>query len=503
MAAGESSKSFRHDNSPGSEDAENIVNFDNSRMIINKMATLYAEKIMSDIVLVVGNNMEYPAHKLILCASSDVFQIMLHDSKWSESNEKRVTLGETPSCAAVFEDFLKYLYTGKIHLNYCTVVPIVSLADKYNVKDLLKLGLDYMERNVSLACKKNQVVSWFQLTLASGHTHVANLCANFIKSNFEMVSKTIDFPSMEPELLTTLIRSNDLVIYDEFKLFDCISRWLTSRKAIMENSGEENIDLHFDRYVNVLMSHVRFPMMSHHQLVELLLHPVSKSHTNMIVEKIREGLRFHKGEEEIGPTIDNRIYTPRLYTTEKFCASLSVDHFYELPSYHCRSLLFSSQRYNAEYQGDGQLDWSVDLYPKGVWFQRCLTVYRPSGKEVPEKIVKTVRVSVKTKLSCNETCHEQCHLNYLAQSCLNEIRVKIGILIVGNQDNFEHVRCVRSRNFIFSHESEIVNFDEIVDFEELLTLKPKSQYLSGENRESFKIIVSITPMSKYSSLSVT
>ena len=49
MAAGESSKSFRHDNSPGSEDAENIVNFDNSRMIINKMATLYAEKIMSDI----------------------------------------------------------------------------------------------------------------------------------------------------------------------------------------------------------------------------------------------------------------------------------------------------------------------------------------------------------------------------------------------------------------------------------------------------------------------
>ena len=92
------------------------------------------------------------------------------------------------------------------------------------------------------------------------------------------------------------------------------------------------------------MSHVRFPMMSHHQLVELLLHPVSKSHTNMIVEKIREGLRFHKGKEEIGPNTDNRIYTPRLYTTEKFCASLSVDHFYELPSYHCRSLLFSSQR---------------------------------------------------------------------------------------------------------------------------------------------------------------
>ena len=39
-------------------------------------------------------------------------------------------LGETPSCSAVFEDFLKYLYTGKIHLDFATVVPIVSLADK-------------------------------------------------------------------------------------------------------------------------------------------------------------------------------------------------------------------------------------------------------------------------------------------------------------------------------------------------------------------------------------
>ena len=57
------------------------------------MATLYAEKVMSDIILVVGNA-EYPSHKLILCASSDVFQIMLHDSNWSESSQKRIILGE-------------------------------------------------------------------------------------------------------------------------------------------------------------------------------------------------------------------------------------------------------------------------------------------------------------------------------------------------------------------------------------------------------------------------
>lgn len=46
---------------------------DNSATVLLKIATLYAERLMSDICLVVGGT-EYPAHRLILCASSEVFQ---------------------------------------------------------------------------------------------------------------------------------------------------------------------------------------------------------------------------------------------------------------------------------------------------------------------------------------------------------------------------------------------------------------------------------------------
>ncbi len=76
---------------------------------------------------------------------------------WSESRESRVQLYETPSGEAVFEDFLRYMYTGKILLDFATVIPLVSLADKYDVRDLLRIGLDFMERNVSTACLKNRV----------------------------------------------------------------------------------------------------------------------------------------------------------------------------------------------------------------------------------------------------------------------------------------------------------------------------------------------------------
>ena len=75
--------------------------------------------------------------------------------------------------------FLKYLYTGKIQVDYANVIPILQLADKYNVKDLLRwpsfivfiknltntifhrVGLDFMSRNVALAARKNQAILHF------------------------------------------------------------------------------------------------------------------------------------------------------------------------------------------------------------------------------------------------------------------------------------------------------------------------------------------------------
>ncbi len=52
---------------------------DNSGTVIAKIANLYAERLMSDVVLVVGQA-EFPSHRLILCASSDVFQVVIHSN---------------------------------------------------------------------------------------------------------------------------------------------------------------------------------------------------------------------------------------------------------------------------------------------------------------------------------------------------------------------------------------------------------------------------------------
>lgn len=48
---------------------------DNSKYLVTKIATLYAERLMNDICLEV-DGVEYPAHRIILCTSSEVFQVL-------------------------------------------------------------------------------------------------------------------------------------------------------------------------------------------------------------------------------------------------------------------------------------------------------------------------------------------------------------------------------------------------------------------------------------------
>ena len=98
--------------------------------------------------------------------------------------------------------------------------------------------------------------------------------------------------------------------------------------------------------------------------------------------------------------------------------------------------------------------------------------------QVPERVLKTVRVSVSTRSEENQ-------------------RVRIGLLLIGSQDNFEHVRSVATRNYFFSEDDQIVNFDDILDYDELNDLKEKSPFLSGD---SLKLLIVIAPLSKFSSL---
>lgn len=143
--------------------------------------------------------------------------------KWTgvECGKNRIVLQETTECANVFQSFLDYFYTGKIAITDSKIIPLLSLADKYNVKSLEDICIKYMKTHVAHAASQNQLISWLQYTAATGrHDDVTTMCHNFIKWNFDMVADSTDFDNLEPEMVIYILQQHDLIVHDELRLYE-------------------------------------------------------------------------------------------------------------------------------------------------------------------------------------------------------------------------------------------------------------------------------------------
>ncbi|XP_072929410.1 BTB/POZ domain-containing protein 17 [Epargyreus clarus] len=504
------------------EGADESLEVDNSKSVLLKIATLYAEQLMSDLTLEVAG-VGYPAHRLILCASSEVFQIMLMNREWSEWRESRIVLQETPIAASVFPHFLKYFYTGQIKISHQTVLPVLSLADKYNVKDLVTLCLEYMSEHIAQAAKRGYLISWMQYTMACGHDDVAKACQNFVKWNVEWVWSDGELAELEGDSLLLLLQQSDLVLHNEMSLYHFVVRWLDKQRERLNTSdlSEAEKKSHLDSLVVAVFSHVRFPMMCPNQLAKLLLCPLTQEHKEFFMDRMAIAMSYQSGQyeriSEVQQTEAGRLlFTPRLYTEDTWGGVLAVDNFHSLPCYHTRTFIFSTRPSMADVAQDKLIEWTVDLYPKGVWFRKSMMIVWAGTYDVPEAVLRTVRLSI----TC-QTC-PQYSVNWLGEpdTLGPEVRVKIGILVWGVQKGVEHVVSVVERVHRFSGQSRVLNIDGALDFDELNTPlyspaaahtkqgsrcpkctdaceAPEPKHLLGKHRDQLRIQVVIMPLTDY------
>ncbi|XP_026330324.1 BTB/POZ domain-containing protein 17 [Hyposmocoma kahamanoa] len=464
----------------GDDGNSDDLEVDNSKSVLLKIANLYAEQLMSDLTLEVGG-VGYPAHRLILCASSEVFQVMLMNREWSEWRESRIVLQETPTAASVFPHFLKYFYTGQIRISHQTVLPVLSLADKYNVRDLVTLCLSYMTQHIAQAAKLGQLIAWMQYTMACGHYEVAKACQNFVKWNLEWVwaeggsgeGVDAELAELEGETLVQLLQQSDVVLHNEMTLYHFVVRWLNKQRERLDTSdlNEAEKKTHWESLVAAVFSHVRFPMMCPNQLAKLLLCPLTQEHKDFFMERMAIAMSYQSGQfervAEIQKTEAGRmLFTPRLYTEDTWGSVLAVDNFHSLPCYHTRTFIFSTRSSLADSASqDRHSEWTIDLYPKGVWFRKSLLIVWAGTYDVPEVVLRTVRISI-TCQNCPESTVNQYGE---CEQPEPDVRVKIGILVWGVQKGVEHVSSVVERVHRFSSQNRVLNIDGALDFDELNT----------------------------------
>jgi len=198
------------------EDSNPYIN--NESCISTVVSDLYTRQLLCDVTLNVGGTI-FQAHKLILCAHSDVFQAMLLDKRWTEAAQSVITLHEEQECVKVFEDFLQFMYTGKVKRDSFIILPLLELADKYNVKGLTSICLKFMTEHQLYATANGLILPWFQYCLNANHTQVSKCCKDSITHNFEMLSKRPEFYDLECASLVVLLQSSEIVIENELRLY--------------------------------------------------------------------------------------------------------------------------------------------------------------------------------------------------------------------------------------------------------------------------------------------
>ncbi|XP_072037263.1 BTB/POZ domain-containing protein 17-like [Amphiura filiformis] len=214
----------------------------------NLSRQLFVTGNYSDVTLVVAEK-RYPAHKAILAASSPYFQRMFYGSFWKEGSSSEVTLVEIPSCEEAFETFLRYFYSGSVTVTNATVIPIVTLADKYDVQSLKNTCSKYMVNMLYNKGDFEAALGW--VTFAEQmRMHVLQLkCYDMICFEFDKASYLTSWLLLSLEQILTILKRSDIVASNEFTVYQAVEKWLLGHTITVKE-------------VRSVLSHIRFKNMT-------------------------------------------------------------------------------------------------------------------------------------------------------------------------------------------------------------------------------------------------
>ncbi len=76
--------------------------------------------------------------------------------------------------------------------------------------------------HIPAAAHHSQLILWFQYTsnfAMQQHAQISICCRNYLKWNFEIVFKAEDFPHLELDLFVSILCDDDIVVFDEYRLY--------------------------------------------------------------------------------------------------------------------------------------------------------------------------------------------------------------------------------------------------------------------------------------------
>lgn len=160
-----------------------IVSLSHASHICEQM---WSTKPFSDCTIVCDGEVSH-CHRAVLSSASPVFKCMF-DSDMREGVEQRIEISDaTP---VIVQNMLEFMYTGKTHIKRQDLIPILAIADKYEIEELCiicgKLAIEHMDTDMAVA-----VVRTLRLIAGRARLSLIQQLKNKLKSNDDLLDAVI------------------------------------------------------------------------------------------------------------------------------------------------------------------------------------------------------------------------------------------------------------------------------------------------------------------------
>jgi len=226
----------------------------------------------TDITLV-ADGRQFPAHRNILCACSPYFDRMFQPGFVEQENNQVVLKDFDHETLSILLD---YMYTKEINITEDNAQDILigsNLLLLYDVREAAgEVLVQLIDDNNVLDIRNTG--SMFSCRDVESRAH------NYMLERFEMVCKTEEFIKLDVDEVLKYLKMDDVIVKSEDSILNCITRWI-------EKNPDKRTE-HFD----LLISAVRFPLLTDHSLNQLLQDNPYVKISTVAQKEIKESLQL-------------------------------------------------------------------------------------------------------------------------------------------------------------------------------------------------------------------
>lgn len=238
-----------------------------------------------DVVLVADTGAEFPAHRCVLAAASEYFQVMFNINML-ESTQSRIHLrGASASGLAKLLDFA---YTGSLCITEGTVVDLLFLSSMLLMFDVTEACWGQLVRTLDL---RNCIERKMLADSAANCEQVTNFVTAFVVENLGNLDANA-IANCPADFVSELLSREDLAVESELDVFRLFLKWYAG-DLMAEKEGKFS-----ER--EALLDCVRFAFLSSSQVdvVEKLLGSYGITSGSVVYDSILERTKTRSGSHE-------------------------------------------------------------------------------------------------------------------------------------------------------------------------------------------------------------